>query len=433
MEWTDSAHAELKQLLEQLRSSLDPAEVDIEEVTGDIRSRIEAVLASGNGSVVTAESVRAAAARIGVQEIAPDEHRQQFFQTLEKPARLRNRLGTGWFWFIGIILPLVALGVEAFMHPCLDGGLPDPLPTPFHALLIVTVPLFNLLGWLKLHKGKNFSKALLGVLGGMAVAVAAYYTLLFATLTPFAIIGFAAVIYFGIGLLSFLPLSPLLSLCAVCRMGVLLKRHVQKPLPFFRRGLLAGIAALVLFSAPAYLTKIGLRMASSEEAATQLRGIRLLRSIGDETLMNRACYWGANMPSDPIAWLITGGKRIAPDKARNLYYRVTGRAFNTKASPTLGVRARRNPGGEFDWDPEQGGDVVAGRLKGLSLTDSRMDGTVDEDAALAYLEWTLVFHNDWRREREARARIALPPGAVVSRLTLWIDGEEREAAFGGRS
>ncbi|MGI6494801.1 MAG: VIT domain-containing protein [Kiritimatiellia bacterium] len=31
------------------------------------------------------------------------------------------------------------------------------------------------------------------------------------------------------------------------------------------------------------------------------------------------------------------------------------------------------------------------------------------------------------------ARIALPPGAVVSRLTLWIDGEEREAAFGGRS
>ena len=35
-------------------------------------------------------------------------------------------------------------------------------------------------------------------------------------------------------------------------------------------------------------------------------------------------------------------------------------------------------------------------------------------------------------QREARAELALPPGGVVSRVTLWIDGVEREAAFAGR-
>ncbi|MGH9938285.1 MAG: VIT domain-containing protein, partial [Blastocatellia bacterium] len=35
-------------------------------------------------------------------------------------------------------------------------------------------------------------------------------------------------------------------------------------------------------------------------------------------------------------------------------------------------------------------------------------------------------------QQEARAQLALPPGGVVSRLTLWVNGEEREAAFAER-
>ncbi|VGO13801.1 hypothetical protein PDESU_02358 [Pontiella desulfatans] len=433
MEWTETATRELEGILDQLRASLDPQEVDIDEVADDIQTRIEAELATGTSRVITADSVRAAAARIGVQEMVPDQKKTEFVQALEKPKRIRKGIATGWFWFTGIILPLVALGTEAIAHLCLDAGLVDPIPTPFHALLIAVVPLTNLLGWLTIRKKKAIPEKWLGLLAGIAVAVAAYNTLLFATLTPFAIMGFAAIIYFGIGLLCFLPLSPLLSLAATFRMWVLLKRHFGQRLQYFRNGILIGLSAILLCSAPMYLTKIGLTLAASDQPGTQLKGIRLLRMAGDEVLMNRACYWGANMPTDPISWLINGGKRVKPDQARDIYYRVTGSAFNTVASPTLGLRSRRNPGEEFDWDPEQGGDVVAGRLKGLSLTDSRMDGVVDEDAATAYIEWTMVFQNDWKREREARAQIALPPGAVVSRLTLWIDGEEREAAFGGRS
>ena len=78
------------------------------------------------------------------------------------------------------------------------------------------------------------------------------------------------------------------------------------------------------------------------------------------------------------------------------------------------------------------GESVAGVVKGLSLAASRMDAVAEPDAAITYCEWTLEFKNVSGMQREARAPIALPPGGVVSRLTLWINGEEREAAFGGR-
>jgi hypothetical protein len=62
-----------------------------------------------------------------------------------------------------------------------------------------------------------------------------------------------------------------------------------------------------------------------------------------------------------------------------------------------------------------------------------MDGSIDTNAALGYMEWTMEFHNKSTSQQEGRAQVVLPPGAVVSRATLWIDGEEREAAFGGRA
>jgi hypothetical protein len=432
MEWTNSALSELDRILQQVKDSMNPTEVDAEEVAEDIQRRIEEELAAHNTAVVTESNVRAAAAKIGVQEMIPDETHEQFKVSLGKPARTRSKFKTGVFWFVGIILPLLALGTELVTHLCLDSGLPDPLPTPIHALMIALVPLFNFLGWRALKQKKSLPVKWLGFLGGAALITTIYYAILFSTVTPFALLGFAAIIYFGIGLICFLPLSPLLSLFATVHMLRLTRRN-QSKLTGIWKGLFAGLIVLILSSTPLYLTQAGLSMAASESNKTALRGVKILRTMGDEVLMNRACYWRGSFGIDPFSWLITGGKRVRPEEAREIYYRVTGEAFNTKASPTMGFRNRRNPGDDFDWDPETGGDVVAGRLKGLSLSDSRMDGTVNADTATAYMEWTMVFKNDWKWEREARAQIELPPGAVVSRLTLWIDGEEREAAFGGRS
>ena len=62
-----------------------------------------------------------------------------------------------------------------------------------------------------------------------------------------------------------------------------------------------------------------------------------------------------------------------------------------------------------------------------------MDGLLDPDAAWSYVESTMEFKNVSERPQEARAELALPPGGFVSRLTLWVNGEEREAAFAGSS
>lgn len=130
-----------------------------------------------------------------------------------------------------------------------------------------------------------------------------------------------------------------------------------------------------------------------------------------------------------------------------LYYRLTGQPFNSVSRPQRRTASfgRSSRMWDSDWedfwivDSEIGGTAVASRVKGLSLYSSTMDINLesgpDETAgpALAYIEWVINFKNDSSASREARAQISLPVGAVASRLTLWIDGEEREAAFGKRS
>ncbi len=153
--------------------------------------------------------------------------------------------------------------------------------------------------------------------------------------------------------------------------------------------------------------------------------------MGQHEEILRACYGRSGRSGELYSW----GRRLSPEEARTIYYRVYGQPFNSVPPPKLYAgRARWDVmEQEFTWDNDQGGEAVAGRVRGLSLLSSRQDGFVDPEAALAYLEWTLEFKNVSALQREARAQVALPPGAVVSRLTLWIDGEEREAAFGGRS
>lgn len=442
MEWTDAAQLEMKRILERLRASLRGSEADPEEVAADIQARLEEELRASQARVITAEQVRAAALKLGIGDLTASEPPPVGEATSpardpKPPARWRTRTATGLFWFAGIILPLLALGTELVTRLCFESNLADPLPTPFHAFLIALVPLASFLGWRAGRRDAPPSTRGLGLLLGAATAVAVYYTLLFITLVPFAILGLAAIFYFGLGLICLLPLSPLFSLIALLRLRVRLLRklppHAPRRLPLYRLGMLAGLAAIALASTPQYLTKIGLAMAASESPHRQLQGVRLLRTVGDEALMNRACYASVQMPADPFSWLIFRNARLSAERARDLYYRVTGKAFHSMAAPTLGFRSRRNPGEEFDWDEETGGDVVAGRLKGLSLATSRLDGVVHAASSTAYVEWIMVLRNDWHSPREARAQMALPPGGVVSRVTLWVDGEEREAAFGGRS
>src|SRR5262249_35108726 len=123
--------------------------------------------------------------------------------------------------------------------------------------------------------------------------------------------------------------------------------------------------------------------------------------------------------------LLSGRGALTGPEAGDLYYTVTGRTADREPVS----RWRRRAFMQFD--AQRGGDRSGRIVNGLELAASRLDGKLDARGATGYVEWTMVFHNSSAAQQEARTEIALPNGAVVSRVTLWIDGEEREAAFDG--
>ena len=348
---------------------------------------------------------------------------------MSEPVTESDRPGRGAFTLLaGVVLPSISIAVEATTHICADAFF-DPIPTLWHLLLVVFVPLANLQAWLAVRRGRTDRGTLLGVSNAVAVGISLFYSIVYVPLLALAVIALAI---FGMGLL---PMAPFFALAA----ALVLRRQLRRIAPpvFAVRwsGLAAGVGAALLAVAlmelPATLTRVGLRMAASDSAAERDEGVRWLRSYGSRDSMLRACYERTGQATDLIGYLLSLGEPVSPQEAREIYYRVTGETFDTRFPPRR-LKGNLTPQDTFDFDPDQGGEVVAGKVRNLSLAASRIDGSVDADAGVAYLEWTLVFKNNSQAQQEARAVVQLPPGAVVSRLTLWVDGEEREAAFAGR-
>ncbi len=344
---------------------------------------------------------------------------------LPAPARPPNVPGLMILLF-GVLLPLITLGVE--LTTGMNGAaFFDPLPSIFHIFLVGLVPLANFAVWLALRRGTTARLGKLALVNGCAIGVALFYSILFLPLLP---IGAVAVVYFGIGLL---PLTPLITLIAALRCRVHLARFADASQLRTRLwpGLVFGVVALIALDLPASATRLGMQMATAESPQTRAQGVRWLQVASKKDLMLRLCYMRSGVSTDMLGFVFNMAHPIAAEEARKIYFRVTGNAFNSVPAPAMRA-ARGFFSGASDFDFAQGGDSVEGKLSGLSLGASRMDASLDANAAVGYIEWTMVFKNDAQVAREARAQIALPPGAAVSRLTLWINGEEREAAFAGR-
>lgn len=435
-EWTPSAIEARDRYLEKARIRVASTGADPAEVMEDLRQHIDREIEQLRLTVVTSEDIRRILSRIGLPdiEIANGSERSPV-STLRGRGRFRRGLSNVSLVLFGLVLPAVALGFELVTGFCRDAFF-DPIPSWGHIVLVAMVPLANLVIWWATRRRWDAQPWALGAASGASLAISLYYAALFLPILPIAFLGLAAVIYFGLGLLALLPMAPLLAFIS----GLFLRRRLQREIlkkagsrvPGSRWGFVAALLAALVVSAPDYVTKLGLSIAASESPQQSLRGIQLLRAMGNRDFLLRACYRSMGGPADLVTTLFFSKAGTSPDKVRTIFYRVTGEQFETIPPPRIGLRGRGLAGMDFDFDREQGGETVAGRLKGLSLAESRLDGVVDPDAVAAYVEWTMVFRNDHGAQREARAQILLPEGAVVSRVTLWINGEPREAAFGGR-
>lgn len=348
-----------------------------------------------------------------------------------------------WLLVIGAIYPACVIAFEAATRFCATTFF-DPMPTPPHILLVALAPLSVV--WLWAHLRFRSDQAhepqlsvAQAVAAGAALMISALYTLLFLPLYPLSAL---AILAYGLGLLPFAPLATL-----VC--GALLLARAGKPNKQARRGIWVwfgaglGVLALAALDTPQAATTYAVHMSSKSEAG-EARALALLRSVGSRDHLLRLCYESTGMPAGPVSALVALGEplsarlgfdEMARDQrlsrtvaAQQLYYRLTGDPYTAKEPPFREGAWGFTQG--LDWDADQGGSVVGAKVRGLALSSSRIDGVIVAEDAVAYLEWTMEFTAE--NSAEARASLVLPPGGVVSRATLWVAGQEREAVFASR-
>src|SRR5262249_18491742 len=142
-----------------------------------------------------------------------------------------------------------------------------------------------------------------------------------------------------------------------------------------KRGLALGLGLtlgmLALIELPATLTRIGLQKATSASPQARAEGLRFLRTYGSKDALLRSCYNQTGRATDLIGFASLMGNPIDPKEAQKIYYRVTGETFDASLPPER-IGGRVVPQDTFDFDDDQGGTRIHGKLKGLSLTNSKL-------------------------------------------------------------
>jgi hypothetical protein len=344
----------------------------------------------------------------------------------------------GRVFFFGVLLPIIAVLFETTFHFCARHFF-DPFPTTNHVILFLLIPFSNYLTLLASRRNLSAHYSFMTLASGMALGMGAMYSLMFLPLMASSLFFVGAL---GFGLLG---LAPALSLPCTWLAGKRICKLSSQSRTYFNPHQLEHIGHLIILvmvlavELPSTLTRVYLGMAA--EPATEARGIGLLRKYGNEEVMLRACYERSGRATDIIGSLYESGHPLPVDSARKIFYKVTGKPFNSVPIPA-GARATiqhalaYDPGGlnakvedEFDLDTDIAGETVSGFARGLSVAGSNVTGKLDANAMLAELDWTIGFANVSKYDREARCKILLPAGAVVSHAILTINGKEHEATI----
>lgn len=354
-----------------------------------------------------------------------------------KPPATPKR-GGFWNWTFGVVFPAGVLILEMLTSVCGE-AIFNPVPTWWHAAWIAMVPVLNI--WLMRPRGGDKPR---GAAAGFVLFTALFYGLLFLPMSPFALVG---LFFLGFGII---PLTPVLTAVMAWRIGRAAKYHAPDPAAFrsgWRMGVLAGLLVFVSLEGSALWTRVNLAGISKDSESSEA-AIGRLRAFHSERTLLMACYEGSRGMgggTDISGWIcqlpafVLGGfdevRRFSSDSqdARDAFFRITGKPFNSMKPPGKrggdALVGRGRGADEFEFDDHVGGDDVAVRLKNLDLAESRFDGHVDAVSRLGYGEWTMVFNNTSINAQEARCQVRLPRDGRVSRLTLWVNGEPREAAF----
>ncbi|MBX7173195.1 MAG: hypothetical protein K1X72_19655 [Pyrinomonadaceae bacterium] len=323
---------------------------------------------------------------------------------------LSERKGSLFFFvFGGVLLPIIALVIELSNGMCAEFFF-NPIPTLWHVLLVASVPFANAYIIWALFQDRIERPTLLVWTSLVSMAVCLFYGLVFLPLSPLGVIGIP---FAGIG---FLPLSPLFAWSVIWLMRREIFRRIGGSFAMSWKGL---IIALIVVIGTISLSEIRIKRtreaiikAGSADFQQQKEGLNFLRNYGDDfflNTMNRFPYSRNLSITEAVESFFNTNEEYQRENYEQVYYQIKGETYSEK-------EAR-----EYYYVPSQD--------QNLQIVASQIDGSIDNDASLGYLEWTFIFKNTDNWQREAEGEIQLPKDGVVSRLTLWINGEEREAAF----
>ncbi len=432
--WSPAALAAFDEQLAVRRAALLASGADPDEVAADLRAHLEAEARAAGRVVVEAAEVYAALEKMvsAVEAVAPSA----------SVGSSKRRLpgGFGWFMltFFGVVLGAVAL-IWELVDPTLVDFI-NPIPTWGHVGAVAFVVLANAVGILWCRTGRRAGLITVAWLNAVAAGLALGFALLLIPVMPLALFG---LLLFGLGLL---PMSALFSVLAAWRIRRLLtERALEHPVlvgfPRAWLGLLAGLALFGVLEGQLMLRSWAEAELCRDYAKTSAwtRALVSRESLASQALRDEI-GWGGFGSSDARYRKWVGGD-VTPEQARVAFYRRYGvlpavADLRPRGGSMLDVRGsgRRSALDTWQWDASRGEQRVGQVQAGLQLVESRIDASLDADALVGYAEWIMVFRNDHRwEEAEARAILRLPAGGAVSRLTLWVNGEEREAAFAERS
>ncbi len=178
-------------------------------------------------------------------------------------------------------------------------------------------------------------------------------------------------------------------------------------------GFLIGLLAFTASEARSWYVRSAEQQAMSSSESERAKGLEILRSLDTERELRMET-------SDARAAGISG--LFIPVKHSDmakLYFTVYGKPLGDENSADFSSMS----------DDYLQRHVVGSAVKGLALARSAFNGMVSPNALTSTINWTFVFRNDTENPQEARAELALPPGAVINGLTVWKNGDALDASF----
>ena len=324
----------------------------------------------------------------------------------------------------GVALP--SLFITLFASTCFDRVcmlmIKHPVETFIECALMLSIPLGNLSIWSTVCKKDTRFALRRGIINGIAGGSA----LLTCAICMTAVAMARAAIFHGPAETLFVQgfvLIAIIFLCS-CLASIYLAFQLRelrefksarlRTIIYSAVGLLLSVLALAGSEAKSMYMRVAEQMTlSGATPQEQQNGLQILRGMNPELDMRLEC-------ADPRTVGLCGlFIPLSNANEQQLYFTATGKPFRDDRSNDLSVFSN-------DYLHRH---VVGASIPELSLVRSGMDGTVSPETLSSTISWTFVFKNISYEDKEARAEFELPPGAVITDVSVWQNGQAEKASF----